>query len=314
MQNKVRSRLDSHDMAIVIPTPLAERRAHDLLPRWLPVLAVVVGCATPNARTSDPDTRPASSAAARVQEPVDASPAPSTSAAAIASALPPRAWPKSGERLPLEVPKGKAEAWAPVHPLAEEGAPVSVYFHGITASAQLECPVAWGAMQNGWVVCADGNVPYGGGFTWQNPGSKARVEAAIAALEAEHGDRVSRQRGLLIGYSMGAMPAYYLLQHSSESWTGLVFINAEFGVDPKVAKAKGLKRVAMIAAKGDRSSAKMKTTARNLARQGIDARFFTFVSKNGHFFDEETWKQLMPPLEWALTGTEASGSVPSPAQ
>jgi pimeloyl-ACP methyl ester carboxylesterase len=157
-------------------------------------------------------------------------------------------------------------------------------------------------MQRGWVVCADGNVPYGGGFTWNSPGSKTRVEAAIAALTARHKDLVDDQRGLIIGYSIGAMAAWYLLEHSSEPWTGLVFINAEFGVIPKVVKEKGLKRVAMVAARGDMSSGQMSTTARNLARQGIDARFFTFESNNGHFFDNETWKRLMVPLVWALTG------------
>jgi len=275
------------------------------------LLVPVMGCATPRAATSEPGTRPLSSATASHQERADASPTPSKSAAPPSEAEEPPApvWPKFGERMPLEVPTGKAEAWAPVHPPAEGGAPVSVYFHGITASAQLECPVAWGAMQAGWVVCADGNVPYGGGFTWSNPGSRTRVEAAIAALTAQHGDLVSGERGLLIGYSMGALPAWYLLEHSSETWTGLVFINTELGVDPKVVKAKGLKRVAMIAARGDRSSGKMKTTARNLARQGVDARFFTFVSKHGHFFDDETWKTLMPPLEWALTGAARGGAL-----
>jgi len=189
-----------------------------------------------------------------------------------------------------------------VNPPAQGGAPVSVYFHGITAYAQLECPITWGAMQQGWVVCADGNIPYGGGFTWNSPGSKTRVEAAIAALTAKHGDLVGDQRGLIIGYSIGAMAAWYLLERSAEPWTGLVFINAEFGVNPKVVKDRGLKRVAMIAARGDMTSGQMSATAKSLVRQGIDAKFFTFESKNGHFFDDETWKRLMVPLVWALTG------------
>jgi predicted esterase len=157
-------------------------------------------------------------------------------------------------------------------------------------------------MQRGWVVCADGNLPYGGGFTWNNPASKTRFEAAIAALTKAHKDLVSEQRGVIIGYSIGAMAAWYLLEHSSEPWLGLVFINTEFGVHPKVVKDKGVKRVAMIAARGDMSSGQMSSTARNLARQGVDARFFTFESKNGHFFDDETWKKLTVPLVWALTG------------
>jgi len=81
-----------------------------------------------------------------------------------------------------------------------------------------------------------------------------------------------------------------------------VFINAEFGVNPKVVKERGVKRVAMIAARGDMTSGQMSATARGLARQGIDARFFSFASKNGHFFDDESWKKMMPALVWALTG------------
>jgi len=159
-------------------------------------------------------------------------------------------------------------------------------------------------MQQGWVVCADGNIPLGGGFTWNNPASKTRVDAALAAPTAKHKDLVGDQRGLIIGYSIGAMAAWYLLEHSTEPWTGLVFINAEFGVVPKVVKDKGVKRVAMIAARGDMTSGQMSATARSLVRQGIDAKFFTFESKNGHFFDDETWKRLLAPLVWALTGEQ----------
>jgi len=256
-----------------------------------------------------------------VAKPAEAVPAESASATPIgrdatpvASAPPARVWPESNKRIPLDMPAGNAEAWAPVQPPAEGGAPVSVYFHGITASAQLECPVAWGAMQLGWVVCADGNTPYGGGFTWNNPVSMTRVDAAIAALTARHKDLVSHQRGLIIGYSMGAMAAWYLLEHTSEPWTGLVFINAEFGVNPRVVKDKGLKRVAMVAARGDLSSGQMSSTARSLARQGIDARFFTFDSKNGHFFDDETWKKMMVPLQWALGEEGIPSLLPSVAR
>jgi predicted esterase len=279
----------------------------------IPFLVSVIACATPRTTTSAPDDRVVPTSATSKAPPTEALAAASTratpisgDAALVTSAPLARAWPESGKRILLAVPAGTAEAWSPVQPPAEGGAPVSVYFHGITASAQLECPVAWGAMQQGWVVCADGNLPYGGGFTWNNPGSKTRVDAAIAALTAEHKDLVANQRGLIIGYSIGAMPAWYLLEHSSEPWTGLVFINAEFGVNPKVVKDRGLKRVALVATRGDMSSGQMSSTARSLARQGIEARFFTFDSRNGHFFDDETWKKMMVPLQWALGGNEGN--------
>lgn len=266
-----------------------------------------VACATARNPGSEPRKQPsatphASSLAAPAESAQVVASAASGSSQALEPPAPVRMWPESNKRIPLELPRGKAEAWAPVVPPAVGGAPVSVFFHGFTANAQLECPVAWGAMQQGWVVCADGNLPYGGGFTWNNPGSKTRVEEAIAALAASHGDLVGPQRGLIIGYSIGAMAAWHLLEHSAESWIGLVFINAEFGVDAKVVKKRGLKRVAMVAARGDRATGQMSSTARNLARQGVEARFFSFESRNGHFFDDETWKRMMPALVWAMTG------------
>lgn len=266
-----------------------------------------LACATPKAPTPEPGIRQVPSSASSASEvtipEASASAAPTGTPPMVeASAPPARLWPESNKRIPLDVAGGKAEAWAPVNPPANGSAPVSVYFHGITANAQLECPVTWGAMQSGWMVCADGNIPLGGGFTWNSPGSKTRVEAAISALTVKHKDLVSEQRGVIIGYSIGAMAAWYLLEHSAEPWIGLVFINAEFGVIPRVVKDKGLKRVAMIAARGDMTSGQMAATTRSLVRQGIDARFFTFESKNGHFFDDETYQRLMVPLVWALTG------------
>ena len=285
-----------------------------LLGQWMAVLArnllasacslAAIACSTPHA---EPATRsvPYAVTGLRARAAAVAASAAASSTGDPAAALKPAPvfkWPESNQRIPLNMPVGRAEAWAPVHPPSQGGAPVSVFFHGITAYAQLECPVAWGAMQHGWVVCADGNIPYGGGFTWNNSGSQARVDAAVGALTARHQDLVGAQRGVIIGYSIGAMAAWYLLEHSSERWTALAFINAEFGVDPKVVQAKGLKRVAMIAARGDLTFRTMSRTAASLAREGIDARFFSFESRNGHFFDDETANKLVGPLEWALTG------------
>ena len=189
-------------------------------------------------------------------------------------------------------------------PPAQGGAPVSVYFHGLSASAALECPVAWGATEHGWVLCADGNVSYGnGGFVWNVRGSRERVDSALAALTAKHKDLVSERRGLLIGYSLGAVAAWHQLQNSSESWTGLVFLNTKLGVNASVVRAKGLSRVALVAGRNDASAGTMAATASSLMRHGIDARFFA-LEKTGHYFDNETWKKMVVPLRWTFSGQD----------
>jgi hypothetical protein len=245
------------------------------------------------------------SAAAREEPVASASAVPSTGqpAPSESSHVAVHAWPEGGKRIPLQIAGGNAEAWAPNIPPNQGPAPVSVYYHGLSARAVWECPVAWGAMDHGWVVCADGNVPYASGFAWSVPGSKARADAALAALTVMHKDLVSEQRGLLIGYSLGAIAAWHHLETSSESWAGLVFLNTTHGVKPSVVKEKGLERVAMVAGQSDGSALAMARTAENLKRQGIDARFFR-LEKTGHYFDDETWKRMVVPLRWAFGGEE----------
>lgn len=166
-------------------------------------------------------------------------------------------------------------------------------------------------MEHGWLLCPDGNVSYGpGGFAWNVSGSKRRVDDALAALAAVHGDLVGEHRGLLIGYSLGAAAAWHQLEHSAEPWAGLALINTKLRVNPSVVKAKGLQRVAFIAGQNDESAAAMSASANRLRRSGIDARFFT-LEKTGHYFDDETWKRMAPALQWALEGPEGR-AVPAP--
>lgn len=215
-----------------------------------------------------------------------------------------RGWPEPGTRIELVGAKVTAEAWAPRRPPAEGGAPVSLYFHGMTSRAELECGVASGATRLGWLLCADGNLPYGGGFTWTNTGSMPTVEAALSSLRGRFEGLVSARGGALIGYSIGGLAAVHVLERSTEPWAGLVMINTEVPVPVALVERRGVKRVALVAVRGDRSTEHLTKTAKALARRGVDARFFSYTSRHGHFFDEESAQKLTEPIAWALGGEE----------
>jgi predicted esterase len=183
-------------------------------------------------------------------------------------------------------------------------------FHGMCASAELECPFyVEGSTRESWLLCPDGNTPCdGGGLMWAgSPKKQAEIQdESVRTLRAMYPEN-TRTGGVLVGYSLGANAALSMLaRQPAGNWTGLVIINSSTVPTPEELRRAGVTRVALVAGDHDMTAGALSIAAPKLRKAGLDARYFS-LGKVGHFFDETTSQRMIAPLRWVIQ----TGSTPS---
>lgn len=189
-----------------------------------------------------------------------------------------------------------------LHPPATPtpGAPLVVFLHGMCALPEWECPVFRPAADAAWLLCPPGPTPcQGGGAMWT--GSDTRIEGQIGTAIGGLPEGVDLERRALIGYSLGAPAALRMTLREPGRWQRLMIVNAPVVPSAAQLTRAGITRIALVSGGRDRTTAKLQAGARTLARQGVDARYFS-MGPVGHYFDAESSERLRESIEWLLSG------------
>jgi predicted esterase len=132
------------------------------------------------------------------------------------------------------------------------------------------------------------------------------VDRALAALKHRAAD-VDLSTVVLAGYSLGATAALTMASARNQRFDRLLLLNASLDPVGSSLKQAGIERVALVAGSRDRSRTRLQSAARRLKRFGLEAEFFR-LDQTGHFFDGESERRMVEPLQWI--GERRSSLVP----
>jgi predicted esterase len=158
------------------------------------------------------------------------------------------------------------------------------------------------ASEQGFLVCPTGNAECAKGVpTWTEGFDQADddLEKAIATVEAQYPDEISRDGSILTGFSLGATMASLIAMKHPARWPYLILIEAQVALSVEKLRAAGVRAVALIAGEiganvyGDRAI----TDALNA--QGFPARFW-IMPKAGHYYSANIDDIMKEAMEWLL--------------
>jgi predicted esterase len=132
-------------------------------------------------------------------------------------------------------------------------------------------------------------------WSWQ--GKYETVNAAVDQMRRHGANGIETDRGILIGFSLGALAAMDIAHRGDGPWDKLILIGAKVYPNATLLKRAGVRRVLL--ASGDRDMMRWHMTeqARRLDRQGVPSTFMS-LGDVGHWFapDMDTW--MTGALQW----------------
>ncbi len=225
--------------------------------------------------------------------------APPTPTSAPTPAATPRATVDTATReradaSPTRLP-GDLLAFAP--PRATARPKTIVYMHGAHGRAEKGCPVFRAAAADlGWLVCpeavdhdADGATSWGANIVGQGAILAETLRTAQAAGASPDG-------AIAVGFSQGAYAAVDLVKFMHVRFAGLVLIGADMHPSAATFRDGGVRRVAF--ASGRYDVPQLRAVAEDLAREGVDARYFD-MGNVGHTYLAEDPQVLDDAIAWA---------------
>jgi predicted esterase len=195
----------------------------------------------------------------------------------------------------------------PLAPSDTEARPVTVLFHGICADDTWTCDwLQYFEMAPQWQLCPRAPVACNsGGFQWTASAAVTRrlVEESVATAKARHGDRVREDATILAGFSQGSYAVVALVHDlarrpgSTLHVTGILVQGASVRFLPADVRALGA-RVALAAGDLDAAAPAMRAEAERLERAGVDARYMSLGTDEGHFLSVSTGKAVARIVDW----------------
>lgn len=149
-----------------------------------------------------------------------------------------------------------------------DGAPRSIFFfHGMGASPEDSCSFfEKAAKTRGVLICPREPVDFDAAL------GQGRTLAAI-------GDK-----GILMGFSIGAKTALERSLREKGRWAGLVLMAMPLALDPKALRAAGVRGVVLAAGERDGSFSVLSSRAKQLERAGYPVRLVSLGKEVGHHF------------------------------
>jgi predicted esterase len=237
--------------------------------------------------------------------------APGPAAPGEATTPPPRAPQEPAPTAPFTLADDLERTIAVYPPTSAEGPrPAVVMLHATCMQPAPLCDAFGQAGRDvGWLVCPAGNSTCYGEPDWHGTGAvKASFLArALEQVDARVGPLVSRQPGVLIGWSRGAFAARDILDAAIASdppgplarrFSGLVLIAASVGLDPRHLRAAGIKRVVLAVGDHDGARSSMTSSAAALRRAGLETRYVS-LGKIGHQWPGDFEARMSEPIGWA---------------
>lgn len=159
------------------------------------------------------------------------------------------------------------------------------------------------ASKVGFLVCPEGNSTCGAGGppTWTEPHAKMDedLEKAIAVVDAQHPNEISRDGAILTGFSYGAYAAATIARTHPGRWPYLILTEANVPLDATWLRTAGVKAVALVAGEIGSQIAGERATAQKLQRQGFPARLWVMKGA-GHHYSADVDAIMGEALAWVL--------------
>lgn len=194
-----------------------------------------------------------------------------------------------------------------VLPRSEDGpARLLVMIHGVCTPPSYVCG-AWAgtAADNGLLVCPVGNTTCGpegtGPPTWEESFAAIDddVEQSIKAATRQ-APRFTREGAVLAGYSRGGYAAVILAVRHPGRWPFLILNEADVDLTPEMARAAGVRAVALIAGEWGNQIAGEEKTRDALIAAGFPVRLWT-MPKAGHFYSPDIADIMKEALLFVLS-------------
>ena len=278
------------DSAAELPT-IPALPANELAIPTTDIVAPPTDLAAPTAApTTDPTPPP----------PTEPSPAPTEQRCASVPPLnPDGSVPPAPPHAPLGVDVAvPGDRPAYVLPGAIGDARVIVYLHGMCGDVTAADHFREAVRAHGTLLALRGDTPCPGGrFKWRgNPDEiQARIEAAFARVNAEHGGDLNLQHALLFGYSQGAERAERLAARFPRKYPRLVLGGPPTRASP--ARLVHAERVAILGGELE-STETMRAGYEALQSAGIDCRYYTLECAYHGYFGAHPETQLAEVLDW----------------
>jgi pimeloyl-ACP methyl ester carboxylesterase len=180
-----------------------------------------------------------------------------------------------------------------------------VMIHGVCTPVSYVCGAFKGvAADNGLLICPVGNTTCGsegtGPPSWEEPFAAIDddVEASIKALGG-HAPGFSREGSVLMGFSRGGYAAVILAVRHPGRWPLLILNEADVELTLPMARAAGIRAVALIAGEWGNQLEGERKTADTLTADGVPARLWT-MPKAGHFYSTDIDVIMKEALEFVL--------------
>ncbi|MBL8718519.1 MAG: hypothetical protein JNL79_21240 [Myxococcales bacterium] len=200
---------------------------------------------------------------------------------------------------PVEVYPPLASSLAPTAP-----APLVVFLHATCMQPGWVCDAFGSAGRDGaWLVCPSGNSTCAGEPDWYGPPKEkaAFLSHAIDLTESAVPAFVAPRPGVLVGWSRGAFAAKDVLQTRAlpGRFRGLVLVAAAVGLDLKLLRELGIRRLVMAAGDWDGARGSMVATVAAAKAAGLEARWVS-LGKIGHTWPPDFEARMREPIAWAL--------------
>ena len=263
-----------------------------------------------------PTPSPASTAAPRAGEPVDAAPAPAPLPLVAADAAPPPRSPLAGfpEQVLLSDPKGARLGVVSVPLGTREKRPIMIALHGGSDHPEWACN-AWRGITGGYpfLVCPHGVGTNEASLAWSStPDTKLRVARALEATKAMFADWILETSTIvLVGFSMGATQTAFLARGEPLLYKRVVLAESAYAPEPAMAfaqpwaKGGGERAIFLCTTLGCEGI--YRRAAQNVAKQGVPARLDIAGTK-----DHGMWDQVVQSMRrdwpWLVEGAEGWAS------
>jgi hypothetical protein len=184
--------------------------------------------------------------------------------------------------------------------------PVTILLHGMCADSSWTCDwLQYFEMSPAWQICPRAPRPCRGepGYAWTGARETRRVvELALSALKERHSTRVRDDSVVIAGFSLGAYAVAGLVRDlaaepPSFRLRGVLAQGAQVRFSERDLRALGV-RVALAAGDLDRAAPAMRAEAERLASAGIEARYVSLGSDEGHFTSVSTGRIVAQLLDW----------------
>ena len=208
---------------------------------------------------------------------------------------------------PYEIPfDGKRTVYFAVPPSTEGPHRLIANLHGLCNPPGYACGYWTGAgSEQGFLICPTGNSRCGTGAgappTWTegDVDIDRDLERAVATVDAQYPEQMTREGAVLTGFSRGAYAAGRIAVMHPGRWPYLLLTEADVPLDARTLRTAGVRAVAMLAGEIGSQVQGERRTVQRLSAQGVPARLW-IMPRAGHYYSANIDDIMREALDWLV--------------